>query len=96
MIWPLVLVVLIYADGVTPTGQSKNTAGCSARVRCGGKIEGIVERRMMALFLLVFLERSEQLSMTVQGLPGPPGLQGSTGNCCQSSVNTGDGDDDPF
>lgn len=76
MSWPVVLIILIHADGIAPIRSNKHAAGCSARVRCGGKIRGMDTDFICSRAL----ERSEQLSMTIRGLPGPTGLPGLTGN----------------
>lgn len=70
------IVFLSYAQAVLVPKPNKNSRGCFAELRCGGKNKSLNEFQLIEMFLI---EKSENLSIAVQGLPGLRGPQGPTG-----------------
>lgn len=56
--------------------QNKNNRGCFAELRCGGKIK---TNDLFELIVMLLIEKSENLSIAVEGLPGLRGPQGPPG-----------------
>ena len=65
---------LVLADGKT----SKNTRGCYAELKCGGEQDTDMNSSDSMFWFDV--DRSENLSIAVQGLPGLRGPEGPQGN----------------
>lgn len=75
-----VLLPLIYDLTIADGKTTKNPRGCYAELKCGGKIVSLVRDDENLLFYQINLDRSENLSISVQGLPGLRGPEGSQGN----------------
>ena len=74
------VLFLSCVQAVLVSKQHKNTRGCFAELRCGGKVKvNDLFQSIEMICVLISLEKSENLSIAVQGLPGLRGPQGPTG-----------------
>ena len=84
MIDPILLLVILLFGLSSATKNARSSRGCYAELRCGGRVSII---SIGSFMFIVCLEKTENLSISVQGLPGLRGPEGPPGSICHDSTH---------